>query len=60
MIYRNTNFTKRDYDTTNVVAAVSLDGRAPRGDGWQVADESALFGLTSLWIESGVRYFGYL
>jgi hypothetical protein len=60
MTYRNVNFTRRDYETTNVVAAVSLDGRAPRGEGWQVADESAIDGLTSLWIEGGVRYYGYL
>jgi len=60
MIYRNKYFTKRDYETTNIVACVA-DEVPPSNDGrWVPADESILTGLTQLWIERGVRFYGWL
>jgi hypothetical protein len=56
-IYRNTGYTKRDYETTNVVACVA--DVAPSSN-WEQADESILSGLQSLWVLAGVRYYGYL
>ena len=55
--YRNTNFTKRDYEGTNIVACQAE--QAP-GEAWELATEGILNGLTQLWIQGGVRYFGYL
>lgn len=55
--YRNKNHTKRDYETTNVVACVSESAPGPA---WELADATILDGLTQLWIQAGVRYYGYL
>ena len=55
--YRNTRFTARDYECTNVVACVA--DAAPAAF-WQPADESILSGLTKLYVEAGVTYYGYL
>ena len=62
--FKNKHFTKRDYEATNIVACEIVDeGGAirPEWTGFYVsASESVLDGLTPLWIESGVRYWGYL
>jgi hypothetical protein len=59
--FRNKHFTKRDYEATNIVACVSAS--APN-DNYVPADDSILFGLTSLWLErvngQEVRFYGYL
>lgn len=55
--FRNKNFTKRDYECTNVIACVA--DSAPN-ENWISADESVINNLTQLWIENGVRYYGYL
>jgi hypothetical protein len=55
--YRNTGYAKRDYETTNVVACVA---EVAPGSNWEPADESILSGLESLWVQDGVRYYGYL
>ena len=55
--YRNTKFTTRNYDCTNVVACVASAAPASH---WQPADESILSGLTQLYRENGVTYYGYL
>ena len=55
--FKNTKFTRRDYEATNVVAC---QGETAPADHWVECDESALSGLTQLWIESGRRFFGYL
>lgn len=59
--FKNTNFTKRDWEFTNIVACVSE--RAPNFN-WIPADESILSNLTQIHIatENGreVRYFGHL
>lgn len=55
--FRNKNFTKRDYEATNVVACVAAE--AP-GENWEPCADSIIDGLTQLFIERDVRYFGYL
>lgn len=64
--FRNTEFVKRDYECTNIVAcqaesAVAIgrcfDERSPK---WVECDDSVLNGLTMLGIERGVRLYGYL
>lgn len=65
MIYRNTNWTKRDYECTNIVACVTRPDAfhpdpKPTGDYWQPANETALTGLTKLHRTAGVEYWGYL
>jgi len=57
-VYRNSNFTKRDYEATNIVACVT-NGPAPQPY-YVAADESTLTGLTQLWREGSVTYYGYL
>jgi hypothetical protein len=60
-VYRNTAFKKRDYDCTYIVACQPIDGgTAIIPKGYEPADSSILIGLTPLWIQGGVRYFGYL
>lgn len=56
-VYRNKQFTKRNYECTNIVACVA--DQAP-GDNYEPADPSILNRLTQLWIEKGVKYYGYL
>jgi hypothetical protein len=62
--YRNTNFTKRDYESTNIVACQTEGNPSVNGDRqrieWMPATEGVLNGLTALYICDGVRYFGYL
>ena len=55
--YRNTKFTTRDYECTNIVACVSAAAPAAF---WEAADESILSGLTKLYTQAGVTYYGYL
>ncbi len=55
--YRNTNYTKRDYETTNVVACVA--DVAP-GPAWELCDATILDGLSQLWMQAGVRYYGHM
>lgn len=61
--YRNINFKKRDHNCTNVVAVEILqDGKAPAGlvENYEVTDEDFVANLTSLYIQNGVMYYGYL
>lgn len=58
MTYRNTAWKRRDYECTNVVAARATQP-PPRGQ-WVPAEDSALDGLTRLWIEAGIEYWGYM
>lgn len=60
MTYRNRNFTKRDYERANIVACVADAAPVTSDNRWEVASDDALKGLTQLYIENGVRYFGYL
>lgn len=56
--YINKHFTKRNYECTNIVACVAEAN--PDAAKWEVADASVLAGLTQLWTERGVRFYGYL
>lgn len=58
--YRNKNFTKRDYEATNIVACVADEAPASPDGRWVVVDESILAGLTPLWTQAGVQYFGHM
>lgn len=55
--FKNTKFTRRDYEATNVVAC---QGATAPADHWVECDESVLSGLTKLWIEDGRAYYGWL
>lgn len=58
--FKNLNFKKRDYETTNVVFCQSE--KAPKGN-WIECNEDEI-NCNQLWIESDntgdYRYFGYL
>src|SRR5580692_8094028 len=52
--FRNKHFTKRDYESTNIVACMAES--AP-DENWTPANEpQVLNGLTYLWTEAGVQY----
>jgi len=55
--YRNTKFTTRNYECTNVVACIA--DAAPAAH-WEACDESILDGLTKLYTQAGVAYYGHL
>jgi len=57
-VYKNKNFTKRDYECTNVVACMAE--KNPNEQHYTKGSDADLNGLTQLWIEGGVRYYGYL
>lgn len=54
--FKNKNFTKRDYECTNLVYCVA--DKAP-DENWIECDPSENT-LSPLWIADGVQYFGYL
>lgn len=60
MVYRNRNFTKRDYECSNVVACVADRAPVTPDCRWVEDDEGLLAGLTQLEIVAGVRFYGYL
>ena len=59
--YRNTKWTKRDYECTNVAACVST---APPTPDYQVVNEEYLNGMQQLWVETinghETRFYGWL
>jgi hypothetical protein len=55
--FKNTSFVKRDYECSNIVAC--LADKAP-AENFAPSDETVINGLTQIWIENGVRYYGYL
>ena len=55
--FKNKHFTRRNRDCTNVVACVT---ETKPDKNYIESDETVLYGLTQLWIENGVRYYGYL
>ncbi len=55
--FKNKNFTRRDFECTNIVACESE--QAPNTN-YVAADKSIIEGLTPLWIENGTTYYGYL
>ena len=62
-ILKNTNFVKRDPETTNIVActyeAQYKPGIVDRIE-WVPAGPSTLKDLTKLWTQDGVTFYGYL
>jgi hypothetical protein len=61
IVYRNKFFKKRNPEVTNIVAAVVLDEAAYSIPAhYELADESILQGLTPLWIQNRLHYYGYL
>jgi hypothetical protein len=61
--FKNANFVKRDYEVTNVVAyvadtAAEVAAAAP-GAKIVPANGSILLGLTRLWTQGGVTFYGY-
>lgn len=62
-IYRNTRFTERNYECTNLVACETVEEDATIPEGYELADAAFCAyarNLTPLWIEGGIRYSGYL
>jgi hypothetical protein len=55
--FRNTNWTRRDYEGTNVIFCQAEE--APKAY-WVECDEVEIGKCQQLWIQDGVRYFGYL
>lgn len=55
--FRNTLFTGRDSETTNIVACQAA--KAP-GSNWVECDEADIDGLTRLYRQGDVVYFGWL
>lgn len=55
--FRHKMFTTRNYDCTNVVAC---QAEVAPNDYWIECGDEVLAGLTKLWIEAGVQYYGYL
>lgn len=56
-VFKNLNFTKRDYELTNVVACVA--DKAPN-ENYKECEASELNGLDKLWKEGNVQYYGYI
>ena len=54
--FKNKNFTKRDYECTNVVACVA---ETAQNDNYVEADPAIIEHLAKLWIENGVQFYGY-
>lgn len=54
--FKNKNFTKRNYDCTNVVFCQAE--QAPNGN-WIACDESEI-NCDQLYIMDNVRYFGWM
>lgn len=55
--FRNTRWTSRNYECTNIVAC---QAPAAPADHWEECEAEILNGLTDLWREGDVRLFGYL
>lgn len=55
--FKNKNFTKRDYECTNKVCCVA---QVAPDSNWIPCDESELDGLTRLYIQGDVQFYGYL
>jgi hypothetical protein len=54
--FRNIKFIKRDYDCTNIVFC---EAETAPNENWIECNASENT-LSQLWMENGVRYFGYL
>jgi hypothetical protein len=60
-IYINKYFTKRDYDCTNVVYAITDDiNKMDRPELYKLVTEITHQNITQLWTQNDVQYMGYL
>jgi hypothetical protein len=59
-VYKNRFFTKRDYETSNIVAITAPHKPETEDNRWTRSDPSVLKGLTMLYRQGDVRYYGYL
>ena len=55
--YKNKNFTKRNYECTNIVCCQAETAPAEH---WEKCSDSEMTGLDYIYTENGVRFFGYL
>lgn len=58
-VFRNRNFTKRNYECTNIVACVAEVAPVTPDGRWIEADASLLKGLDQIYTQAGVTYYGY-
>jgi hypothetical protein len=58
-IWKNADFTGRDYESTNIVACIH-EGAPKDGLRWVPGNETSLRGLIMLHRQAGVEYWGYL
>lgn len=58
--FKNANFTKRNYDCTNIVCCQAEAKPTFGNQEWVECDESELKGLTQLYMQAGARFFGYM
>lgn len=62
--FRNTSFTKRNYECTNIVMCQTDGDPKVQGDrqsiAWEETTQQIPAGMVSLYVCNGVRYFGYL
>ncbi len=61
MIYRNKHYRGRNYECTNVIACEPIDdGAMPDRTNWVYDPSYPIDKLTALYVENGIRYYGYL
>ena len=64
--YRNANFTKRNYDCTNIVCceaeSIEQARAASPNANWVLCDEGEITSrnMSHLWTQGGVRFFGWM
>jgi hypothetical protein len=61
-VYINKNYTKRDYEATNIVACETLGDELPDMNNYRksIYGDILLAKLTPLYIQADIRYYGYL
>jgi hypothetical protein len=55
--FKNKNYTKRDFECSNIVCCTATTAPGPQ---WVECAEAELFGLQKLWITGEVRFYGFL
>ena len=64
-VFRNKNYTARDYDVTNIVAVVAdempkVGWNGQPADYWVPASRALLAGLQEIGSFAGMKFYGYL
>ncbi len=57
LTFRNKNFTKRNYECSNIAACQAPFSPGPQ---WEEVDEDFIANMQALWRAGDVRYFGWL